>query len=218
MTLLPLVFCVHSLRRCYLATLPSDAPGPLRMRRRALRPRVPLNNEQEPVLTVVYRTREVSDGQIGPDSTADALAELDWDRLYPLAGPVAMTDVEPGHILAVEVLNIHTEGWDWTCYPVSDCCRRISPMPAQDPRPHQRRSHILQGRHRHPYRAFLRGDGREPVWPREACCHAAGTVRRQHGHPHTTKGSILHLPVQHAGALSSPAVTPTLPRAMARSA
>ena len=39
----------------------------------------------EPVLTiesgdtVVYETREVSDNQITPDSTAEAIAELDWD-------------------------------------------------------------------------------------------------------------------------------------------
>jgi acetamidase/formamidase len=75
------------------------------------------DNEQEPVITVepddtvVYHTREVSDGQIGPDSDAGVLDSLDWDRLYPLAGPVAMGDAEPGDVLAVEVLDIHTEGW-----------------------------------------------------------------------------------------------------------
>src|ERR671915_1032326 len=74
------------------------------------------DNEQEPVLTVepgdtvVYHTREVSDGQIGPDSTVDVLSRLDWDSLYPLAGPVAMTDAEPGDILAGTVLDIHCEG------------------------------------------------------------------------------------------------------------
>src|ERR671913_1400660 len=58
------------------------------------------DNEQEPVLTVepgdtvVYHTREVSDGQIGPDSDVGALDGLDWDRLYPLAGPVAMVGAE----------------------------------------------------------------------------------------------------------------------------
>ena len=49
------------------------------------------DNEQEPVVTVepgdtvVYKTREVSDGQVTPDSTADDLANLDWEKLYPLA-------------------------------------------------------------------------------------------------------------------------------------
>lgn len=75
---------------------------------------------REPVLeissgdTVVYRTREVSDGQITPASTADDLESLDWDRLYPLSGPVAVGGAEPGDVLEVEVLDIHTEGWGWT--------------------------------------------------------------------------------------------------------
>ena len=78
------------------------------------------DNEQDPVLTVepgdtvVYHTREVSDGQIGPDSDAGVLEGLDWERVYPLAGPVAMADAEPGDILAVEVLDIRTQGWGWT--------------------------------------------------------------------------------------------------------
>jgi acetamidase/formamidase len=78
------------------------------------------DNEQEPVITVepgdtvVNHTREVSDDQIGPDSDVSAIDSLDWDRLYPLAGPVAMADAEPGDVLAVEVLDIHTEGWGWT--------------------------------------------------------------------------------------------------------
>ena len=47
----------------------------------------------EPVLeidsgdTVVVWTRDVSDNQIGPDSDASVIAGLDWDRVYPLAGP-----------------------------------------------------------------------------------------------------------------------------------
>jgi acetamidase/formamidase len=78
------------------------------------------DNEQEPVITVepgdtvVYHTCEVSDGQIGPDPDASVLDSLDWDHVYPLAGPVAMADAKPGDVLAVEVLDIHTEGWGWT--------------------------------------------------------------------------------------------------------
>src|SRR5919201_743773 len=64
--------------------------------------------------TVVYRTRDVSDDQIGPDSTADAVAGLDWDRVYPLAGPVAVAGAQPGDTLAIEILDLHTQGWGWT--------------------------------------------------------------------------------------------------------
>ena len=75
------------------------------------------DNELAPALTVepgdtlVYHTSEVSDGQITPDSTTEDLAGLNWERLYPLAGPVAMAGAEPGDILAVEVLDIHTQVW-----------------------------------------------------------------------------------------------------------
>lgn len=68
----------------------------------------------EPGDTVVYQTREVSDGQITPDSTVEALDTLNWDLLYPLAGPVEVAGAEPGDVLAVEVLDIHTVGWGWT--------------------------------------------------------------------------------------------------------
>jgi acetamidase/formamidase len=75
------------------------------------------DNELDPVLavspgdTVVYRTREVSDGQISPNSSTEVLDTLDWERLYPLAGPIAVEGAEPGDAVEVEVLDIHTEGW-----------------------------------------------------------------------------------------------------------
>jgi acetamidase/formamidase len=64
--------------------------------------------------TVVVHTREVSDDQIGPDSTADVIAGLNWDRVYPLAGPIAVEGAEPGDTLAIEILDLHTQGWGWT--------------------------------------------------------------------------------------------------------
>ena len=74
----------------------------------------------EPVLaidsgdTVVVSTRDVSDNQITPDSDASVIATLDWDRVYPLNGPIAVQGAAPGDTLAVEVLDIHTQGWGWT--------------------------------------------------------------------------------------------------------
>jgi acetamidase/formamidase len=74
----------------------------------------------EPVLgidsgdTVVVWTRDVSDNQIGPDSDASVIASLDWARVYPLAGPIAVAGAEPGDTLAIEILDIHTQGWGWT--------------------------------------------------------------------------------------------------------
>src|SRR4051812_49884420 len=74
----------------------------------------------EPVLTVsngdtvVYETREVFDNQMGPDADVGAIAAADWDRVYPLAGPVAVEGAEPGDTLVVEILDIHVKGWGWT--------------------------------------------------------------------------------------------------------
>src|SRR6186997_1031756 len=64
--------------------------------------------------TVVVQTRDVSDNQIGPDSTAEVIAGLDWDRVYPLAGPIAVNGAQPGDTLAVEILDLHPQGWGWT--------------------------------------------------------------------------------------------------------
>jgi acetamidase/formamidase len=74
----------------------------------------------EPVLTidsgdtVVVWTRDVSDNQIGPESDTSVIAGLDWDRVYPLCGPIAVEGAEPGDTLAIEILDIHTQGWGWT--------------------------------------------------------------------------------------------------------
>jgi acetamidase/formamidase len=73
----------------------------------------------EPVLsidsgdTVVVWTRDVSDNQITRDSDSSVIAGLDWDRVYPLNGPIAIQGAEPGDTLAIEVLDIHTQGWGW---------------------------------------------------------------------------------------------------------
>jgi acetamidase/formamidase len=74
----------------------------------------------EPVITIEsgdtvnVTTREVSDNQITPDSDSSAIAGLDWDRVYPLAGPIAVAGAEPGDTLAVEILDLQTRGWGWT--------------------------------------------------------------------------------------------------------
>ena len=90
----------------------------------------------EPVITiadgdtVVIETREVSDNQVNPDSDASVIAGMDWDRVYPLAGPIRVEGAAPGDTLAVEILDLRTRGWGWTAiFPASACCPTTSPTP-----------------------------------------------------------------------------------------
>jgi len=74
----------------------------------------------EPVITiadgdtVVFETRDVSDNQVSPDSDASVIASMDWDRVYPLSGPIRVEGAAPGDTLAVEILDLRTRGWGWT--------------------------------------------------------------------------------------------------------
>ncbi len=78
------------------------------------------DNSLEPALVidpgdrVVYELRDVSDNQITPKSTAEDLRKLDWNRLYPLAGPVYVNGAEPGDALVVKVVDVKAKGWGWS--------------------------------------------------------------------------------------------------------
>jgi len=73
-----------------------------------------------PVLTiasgdcVVMTTREVSDGQLTPTSDSSIVPMLDWDRFYPLAGPIAVEGAGPGDTLAIEIVGLAPGDWGWT--------------------------------------------------------------------------------------------------------
>jgi acetamidase/formamidase len=63
---------------------------------------------------VHFETEEVTDGQVTAGSPASALGSLDFDRLYPLAGPVLVRGAEPGDVLEVEMLSLKPLDWGWT--------------------------------------------------------------------------------------------------------
>ena len=169
------------------------------------------DNEQEPVITVepgdtvVYHTREVSDGQITPDSDASVLDNLDWDRLYPLAGPVAMANAEPGDVLAVEVLDIHTQGWGWTAV-----LPGFGLLPEDFPDAYLKIFDLTNGDYTHfkddiviPIEPFFGTMGVSPAGPEKPAVMPPGPFGGNMDTRHITKGSILYLPVQHEGALFS---------------
>ncbi|TLZ67573.1 MAG: acetamidase [Methanobacteriota archaeon] len=154
---------------------------------------------------VIVRTRDVSDGQITPASSTATLSTLDWKRVYPLAGPIVVRGARPGDTLAIEILDIHTEGWGWSAI-----------LPGLG---------LLADDFKEPYlRVFDLSDGDaahfrediaipiEPFFGTMGVC-PAGAVERPVMPPGTfggnmdtrqlTRGATLYLPVQVEGALFS---------------
>ena len=94
--------------------------------------------------TVVVWTRDVSDNQITPESDTSVIAGLDWDRVYPLNGPIGIDGAEPGDTLAVEILDIRTQGWGWTAV-----LPGLGLLPEDFPDPHLRVFDISNGQFAH---------------------------------------------------------------------
>lgn len=155
--------------------------------------------------TVVVHTRDVSDNQITPESTAEVIAGLDWERVYPLAGPIAVDGAQPGDTLAVEVLDLHTQGWGWTAIlpgfgllseDFTEPYLRIFDLTAGDVT-HLREDIAI------PIEPFLgtmgvcpEGASAQPVMP-------PGTFGGNMDTRQLTRGTTLYLPVQVPGALFS---------------
>ncbi len=74
----------------------------------------------EPVLTVPsgsvikVGTEEASDQQLNVNSTLEDLANLSFDPIHPLTGPVYVENAEPGDVLKVTLHKIEMGEWGWT--------------------------------------------------------------------------------------------------------
>src|SRR3954452_11708349 len=165
----------------------------------------------EPVLeiasgdTVIVSTRDVSDDQIGPSSTTETVAGLDWDRVYPLAGPIAVAGAQPGDTLAVEILDIHTRGLGWTAI-----LPGFGLLPEEFPDPYLRIFDLTTGDV-----AWMREDiwiPLEPFFGTMGVCPAGASAQSVMppgnfgGNMDTrqlVRGATLYLPVQVEGALFS---------------
>jgi acetamidase/formamidase len=164
----------------------------------------------EPTLRVAsgdeltVRTREVSDGQITPESKADVLGSLDMSRLYPLVGPIYVEDAAPGDTLKVEILSIETRGWGWTAI-----LPGLGLLPDDFPDPYLRIFDLtgdttpLDDVARIPVEPFFgtmgvcpAGASAQPVMP-------PGSFGGNMDTRQLVQGSTLYLPVQVEGALFS---------------
>ena len=155
--------------------------------------------------TVIVETRDVSDNQMGPDSTTDVVGGLDWDRVYPLAGPIGVRGAEPGDTLAIEILDLHPRGWGWTAI-----LPGLGLLPDDFPDPYLRTFDLSDGEYIH-----FREDVRIPITPffgtMGVCPEGAsaqpvmppGTFGGNMDTRQLTIGTTLFLPVQVPGALFS---------------
>ncbi len=154
---------------------------------------------------IVVRTRDVSDNQLSPASTSDALASMNWDRVYPLAGPVRVRGAREGDTLAVEILEMHSEGWGWAAI-----LPGLGLLPEEFKEPYLRIFDLTNGD-----AAYLRDDIAVPIEPffgTMGVC-PAGAAKQPIMPPGTfggnmdtrqlTRGSTLYLPVHVDGALFS---------------
>lgn len=70
--------------------------------------------EVEPNTTVSYQITEASGGQFTKHSTAQDVANLDFGKVNPVAGPIYIKGAQPGDTLEVEILDFSQMEWGWT--------------------------------------------------------------------------------------------------------
>jgi acetamidase/formamidase len=168
------------------------------------------DERHEPVLevddgdTVVLETREITDEQLSPDSTAADVAALDASRFYPLTGPIFMRGAEPGDTLAVDVLRLETRGWGW-----SAIIPGLGLLADDFPDPYLRIFDIAGGDAARlenatvPLAPFLGTMGVCPAGARDQVVMPPGTFGGNIDTRQLKVGSTLYLPVQVEGALFS---------------
>jgi acetamidase/formamidase len=59
-------------------------------------------------------TEEATDRQLNVNSTVDDLANVSFDPIHPLTGPVYVEGAAPGDVLAVTLHEIEVGDWGWT--------------------------------------------------------------------------------------------------------
>ena len=155
--------------------------------------------------TVSLESRDVSDNQLGPESTSKDIESLDWDRVYPLAGPIAVDGAKPGDTLAVEILELRTKDWGWTAI-----IPGLGLLPDEFPSAYLRVFDLTNGKH-----AYLRDDVAIPIEPffgtmgvcprdaKEQAVMPPGTFGGNLDTRQLVQGTTLYLPVEVEGALFS---------------
>jgi acetamidase/formamidase len=78
------------------------------------------NNANTPILRIApgesieFQALDASDGQLTPQSVAEDLTRLDFERVNPVVGPVYIDGAAPGDVIKVTLLDFTPSGWGWT--------------------------------------------------------------------------------------------------------
>jgi acetamidase/formamidase len=162
--------------------------------------------EVEPGDAIELHVRDASDEQIGPDSSVEAVAALDFDHVNPVSGPVFVKGAQPGDVLEIELLELRPRDWGWTAL-----IPGFGLLADEFPDPWLRISRVDPERDRVvwsdgislPYRPF---PGTIGVAPAEPGQHSIVPPSRWGGNidtKHLLPGTTLYLPVGVQGALFS---------------
>ncbi len=171
------------------------------------------DNANPPALTVApgdsvtFATVDSSGGQLSLASGVGDVAALDFARVNPVTGPVHVDGAEPGDALEVTVLGLTPSGWGWTALiPGFGLLADQFPEPAltlwrYDAASLAPAAYGPGGRV--PLKPFC---GTIGLAPGEAGTHSIVPPRRVGGNMDIrdlAAGTVLHLPVEVAGALFS---------------
>ena len=63
---------------------------------------------------VSFEVDDASGGQLRPGCSAQSVAELDFERVNPVCGPVFVEGALPGDVLQVEILAVEPDSYGWT--------------------------------------------------------------------------------------------------------
>jgi acetamidase/formamidase len=176
------------------------------------------NNEFPPLLTIApgeaveFEIRDASGGQITERSGIEAVSGMDFSRINPVTGPVAIDGAEPGDALKVTVLSLTPAtavgaGWGWTAnIPGFGLLADQFPEPALHLwtyRPDLAAPALFGPGGKVPLRPFTGTIGVAPAAPG---LHSIVPPRRVGGNMDIrdiAAGTVLHLPIEVAGALFS---------------
>jgi formamidase len=160
--------------------------------------------EIEPGQRVELDLLNSSGGQLGPDSTIADVAALDFARVNPVTGPIAVRGANPGDALTVRVVELAVDSWGWTA-----CIPGFGLLADEFPDAHLAVSSIAEGTIALPFGPSLPAlpmIGTLGVALPEPGAHSLVPPSRHGGNldiRHLTEGATITLPIGVAGALLS---------------